>query len=117
MPNAIISPKVAKVSSEGKKVQQNLTLKFVIEMSKEFKFSKSKSIHEAIIECRSYIGRKICQIGKNGLCVSTLTSLKRLLELFYFRLSCNKFSSQNFLDLFHYELPLASLKVVDGTGA
>ena len=41
-----------KASSEGKKVQQNLTWKFVIGMSKEFKFAKSKIIHEAIIEGR-----------------------------------------------------------------
>ena len=39
-----------KGSSEGKKVQQILNWKFVIGMSKEFKFPKSKTIHEAILE-------------------------------------------------------------------
>ena len=39
-----------KGSSEGKKVQQILTWKFVIGMSTKFKFPKSKKIHEAIFE-------------------------------------------------------------------
>ena len=43
-------------------------------MSMEFKFAKSKTIHEANIEGRLYTGRKICQNGQNRLCVSTAIS-------------------------------------------
>ena len=43
-------------------------------MSIEFKFAKSKTIHEANIEGRLYTGRKICQNGQNRLCVSTAIS-------------------------------------------
>ena len=63
-----------KGSSEGKKVQQILTWTFAIGMSIEFKFAKSKTIHEANIEGRLYTGRKICQNGQNRLCVSTAIS-------------------------------------------
>ena len=45
-------------------------------MSKEFKFSKSKSIHEAIIECRSYIGRNLPDWEEWAVCVNSDISKK-----------------------------------------
>ena len=69
-------PRWQRLAQREKKVQQNLTLKFVIEMSKEFKFSKSKSIHEAIIECRSYIGRNLPNWEEWAVCVNSDISKK-----------------------------------------
>ena len=52
MKNRILLTQGGKGNSEGKKVQQILTPKFVIGRSKEFKLEKSKTIHEAITEGR-----------------------------------------------------------------
>ena len=58
------TPKGGKGSSDGKKVEQILTWKFVIGMSKELIFPKSKTIHKAILEIAVDTHSPFCPIWR-----------------------------------------------------
>ena len=67
-----------KGSSEGKKVQQILTWKFVTGMSTKFKFPKSKKIHEAIFEIAVDTHSLFCPFWQIFLPVYNLPSILAL---------------------------------------
>ena len=65
-------------TSEGKKVQQNLTWKFVIGMSTGFKFSKGKTIQGAILEIALDTDSQFYPIWRSFLLVSYRPSIMAL---------------------------------------